>query len=117
MRRIIGLGLACTAMLVCGLWTTHSSDKVSGITYAKDVAPIIQKNCIVCHRPGEIAPMSLLTYKDVRPWAKSTREMVVERRMPPSFADPRDGAFSNDCRLPQKDIPTTAAAGQGGSKE
>ena len=117
MRRIIGLGLACTAMLVCGLWTTHSSDKVSGITYAKDVAPIIQKNCIVCHRPGEIAPMSLLTYKDVRPWAKSIREMVVERRMPPWFADPSYGSFSNDCRLPQKDIQTIAAWVEGGAKE
>ena len=79
------------------------------VTFTKDVAPIIQKNCVTCHRPGQIAPMSLLSYKDVRPWAKSIREVVVERRMPPWFADARYGEFSNDCRLSQKEIDTLVA--------
>ena len=79
------------------------------VTFTKDVAPIIQKNCVTCHRPGQIAPMSLLSYKEVRPWAKSIREVVVERRMPPWFADARYGEFSNDCRLSQKEIDTLVA--------
>ena len=61
-------------------WTTSASDKTAvSVTYTKDVAAILNKNCAVCHRPGEIAPMSLLSYKEVRPWAKSIREVVAER--------------------------------------
>ena len=52
-------------------------------TYTKDVAPILFKNCTSCHRPGEIAPMSLLTYEDVRPYAKDIRDEVSEGHMPP----------------------------------
>ena len=59
-------------------WTTSKA-----ITFSKDVAPIIYKNCVSCHRPGEVAPMSLITYRDVRPWAGKIRERVVARAMPP----------------------------------
>ena len=75
-------------------------------TYTKDVAPILQKNCQTCHRPGEVAPMSFTNYKEVRPWAKAIRVKVVQRQMPPWFADPGHGVFSNDPRLAQKDIDT-----------
>src|SRR5450755_1881740 len=68
-------------------------------TFSKDVAPILYKNCTNCHRPGEIAPMSLLTYKDARPWAKSMREKVSLGEMPPWHADPAHGQFLNDRRL------------------
>ena len=88
-----------------------------GVTFTKDVAPIIQKNCQVCHRPGEVAPMSLLTYKEVRPWAKSIREKVLRREMPPWFADPTHGEFINDCRLSQKEIDTLVAWVDDGAKE
>lgn len=89
----------------------------SGMTFSKDVAPIIQKNCQVCHRPGEVAPMSFLSYKEVRPWARSIREKVVSREMPPWFADPHYGEFSNDCRLTQKEIDTIVAWIDEGAKE
>src|SRR6185437_4812650 len=52
-------------------------------TFTKDVAPILQRSCQNCHRPGSIAPMSLLTYKDARPWARSIKTKVALRQMPP----------------------------------
>ena len=58
------------------------------VTFNKDVLPILQKNCQACHRPGEIAPMSFLTYTDTRPWAKAIKVAVLSRQMPPWFADP-----------------------------
>ena len=60
-------------------------------TFSKDVAPILHKNCAGCHRPGEIAPMSLLTYEDARPWAASIKEKVTTGAMSLAFyADGRD---------------------------
>ena len=53
---------------------TSNATSAATVTYAKDVAPIIQKNCVVCHRAGEVAPMSFTNYKEVRPWAKAIRE-------------------------------------------
>jgi hypothetical protein len=58
------------------------------VTFTKDVAPIFFEKCATCHRPGEAAPMSILSYGDARPWAKSIREKVVSREMPPWHADP-----------------------------
>jgi hypothetical protein len=83
--------------------------KPAPVTFTKDVAPILYKNCVRCHRPDEIAPMSLLTYQDARPWAKAIRQRVAERTMPPWFADPAHGEFSNDLRLSQQDIDTIVA--------
>src|SRR5215475_10728395 len=68
-------------------------------TFTKDVLPILQKNCQSCHRPGEIAPMSFLSYADTRPWAKAIKTAVVTRQMPPWFADPAFGHFANDRTL------------------
>src|SRR4051812_31277514 len=70
-----------------------------GPTYSRDVAPILYKNCTSCHRPGEIGPMSLLTYKDARPWARSIGARVEAGTMPPWHADPSTGEFANDRRL------------------
>src|SRR5688572_29657987 len=75
-------------------------------TFHKDVLPILQKNCQGCHRPGEAAPFSLLTYAEARPWAKAIRESVRLKRMPPWFADPHVGKFANDRSLAQSDIDT-----------
>ena len=83
-------------------------------TFTKDVAPIFYKNCVSCHRPGEIAPMSLLDYQSARPWAKAIREAVATRKMPPWFADPRYGHFSNDTRLKEQEIETVKAWVDGG---
>src|SRR5262249_39403547 len=60
---------------------------------------ILQKNCQECHRPGQIGPMPLLTYEDAAAWSAMIREVVEERRMPPWYADPQHGTFSNDRRL------------------
>src|SRR5215207_322475 len=62
-------------------------------TFTRDVAPILYRNCASCHRPGEIAPMSLLTYADARPWAKAIRDEVGDRRMPPWHSDAPAGTF------------------------
>ena len=87
------------------------------VTFNKDVAPIFFKNCAECHRPGESAPMSLLSYKDARPWAKSIREKVIGREMPPWHADPRIGEFSNDRHLTEAEIDTIRAWVDGGALE
>jgi hypothetical protein len=79
------------------------------VTFSKDVAPIFYSDCVECHKPKDIAPMSLITYKDARPWARSIREMVADRQMPPWHADPHIGQFSNNRSLSQKDINTIVA--------
>jgi hypothetical protein len=102
--RVHSIGL----MLLCAV------SAAAAPTFTKDIAPIFYKNCVSCHRPGEIAPMSLLDYQAVRPWAKSIREAVATRKMPPWFADPRYGHFSNDARLKQSEIETIKAWVDGG---
>jgi mono/diheme cytochrome c family protein len=96
-----------------------NNDKPSNkqITFTRDVAPILFKNCAVCHRPDDIGPFSVLSYKDSRPWAKSIREKVASREMPPWGADPRHGEFSNDTRLKQSEVDTIVAWVDGGAKE
>ena len=89
----------------------------SEITFYKDAEPVFQKHCQECHRPGEIAPFSLLSYKDARPWAKAIRENVLSRKMPPWLADPRYGHFSNDRSLSKQEIDTLVAWVDGGAKE
>ena len=74
------------------------------VTFNKDVAPILQSHCQGCHRPGETAPMPLLTYKQVRPWASAIKEAVALKKMPPWFADPHFGQWSNDRSLAKADI-------------
>ncbi|MEW6211028.1 MAG: thiol-disulfide isomerase [Acidobacteriota bacterium] len=106
--------LAVSAMLIVGV---AASDTDSQLTFTKDVAPIVFRNCAPCHRPGEAAPMSLLSYKEVRPWARAIAEVVAERRMPPWFADPHVGEFANDRRLSQKEIETITAWVNGGARE
>jgi hypothetical protein len=78
----------------------------SHVTFDKDVVPILQRHCQSCHRPGQAAPMSLITYQDARPWAKAIQSVVVSRKMPPWFADPRYGHFANDPSLSQAEINT-----------
>src|ERR1700746_820309 len=89
----------------------------ASVTFHKDVLPILQKNCQGCHRPGQIAPMSFLTYENVRPWAKAMKMAVATRKMPPWFADPKYGHFANDRSLKQSDIDTIVAWADGGAKE
>jgi len=78
-------------------------------TYTKDVAPILQKRCQVCHRPGQAAPFALLTYDDAVRHAAMIREVTTQRRMPPWHADPRHGRFANERRLTSAEIETLTA--------
>ena len=86
-------------------------------TFSHDVAPILQKNCQGCHRPGEAAPFSLLSYKEARPWAASIKEAVRMKRMPPWPADPHFGKFANDRALSQTDIDTVVSWASNGAPE
>jgi hypothetical protein len=78
------------------------------VTFTKDVAPILYKSCVECHRPTMFAPMSLMTFEDARPWARSIKQRVTARTMPPWGADPAHGTFKNDPRLSERDIDTIA---------
>ena len=89
----------------------------NGITFSKDVAPIFYQSCTECHRAGEIAPMSLINYKEARPWAKAIKEQVLNKQMPPWHADPKHGEWINDRRLSQQAIDTIVAWVDGGAKE
>ncbi|MCI0525108.1 MAG: cytochrome c [Acidobacteria bacterium] len=111
---------AAVALLATVLFVLPSTSASSGnkdITFTKDIAPIFFKNCAECHHAGEAAPFSVMSYKEVRPWAKSIREKVASREMPPWHADPHYQQFSNDRRLTQKDIDTITAWVDGGAKE
>ena len=78
-------------------------------TFYKDVLPILQSNCQTCHRPGEVAPMSLITYQDARPWAKAIKASIAAKKMPPWFADPDYGLFANERRLSTNEVATLTA--------
>jgi hypothetical protein len=90
---------------------------MSAPTFTKDVAPILQKNCQTCHRAGEAAPFPLLTYEQVRPWASSIKLVVQQKIMPPWYADPSYGYFSNDRALTAKEISTLVAWANAGAPE
>jgi hypothetical protein len=85
-------------------------------TFSKDVAPIVYGKCASCHREGEVAPMSLLTYEEVRPWARAIRSKVIAREMPPWGADPKESLpMRNDMSLSEAQIRTIVAWVDGGA--
>ena len=86
-------------------------------TYNEHVGSILLDNCASCHRPNQVAPMSLLSYRDARPWARAIKAKVVAREMPPWFADPRFGEFSNDISLSDDEIETIVAWVDGGAPQ
>src|SRR5579883_915055 len=93
--------LAVPAVLLCA--------SAQELTFHKDIEPILQARCQGCHRAGEAAPMSLITYPEVRPWAKAIRQAVLKGSMPPWFASSGHGSFANDRRMPQAEIDRIAA--------
>lgn len=101
--------LLAFAVFICGLspalrlWKPESQTRAVP-TFYRDVLPILQSHCQVCHRPGEIGPMPLVTYAQVKPWANEIRKRVQARIMPPWFADPAVGHFSNDISLTSQQI-------------
>jgi mono/diheme cytochrome c family protein len=111
---LLFMGFAIAAAAVA---TSGSAAGEGQVTFTKDIAPIFYKNCASCHRQGEIAPMSLVTYKEIRPWARAIREKVLTRQMPPWHADPQYGHWSNDRRMSQKEIDTIVSWIDNGAKE
>jgi hypothetical protein len=100
------LVLSCASLVAAG-----------EVTFTHDVAPVLYKRCAACHHANDIAPMSLLTYEDARPWAKAIREAVLSRQMPPWQADPHFGDFANDRRLTDVEIATIKAWVDGGAPQ
>ena len=84
-------------------------------TFHKDVLPILQRHCQECHRVGEAAPMALVTYDQVRPWAKAIKQSVVSRKMPPWFAEAGVGRFHNERKLSPAELATLTAWADGGA--
>ena len=119
--------MASNKILICSLFLaasglmlvikTSGSSHADEITFSRDVAPIFFNHCAECHRPNDMAPFSVLTYKDVQPWVSAIRAKVAAREMPPWHADPRYGDFQNEARLSQKEIDTIAAWVRQGAKE
>jgi hypothetical protein len=105
---------ALTAVMVLPLSVAAQNSK--NLTFHKDVEPILENRCQGCHHPGDIGPMSLLSYQDVRPWAKAIRDAVLRKQMPPWFADPNYGQFLNDRSLPQSEIDTLVSWIDNGAK-
>src|SRR5579883_1489007 len=81
------------------------------VTFSRDIAPILQEKCQECHHAGSMAPMSLVTYEETRPWAKAIRDRVSTRQMPPWHIDTTVGVtkFKNDMSLSQAQIDTVVA--------
>jgi hypothetical protein len=103
---VVAAAVACVpgALIGAAAQTPASSQP----TFNKDVAPIFYSRCVECHRQSGMAPMSLMTYQDARPWARAVRSKVVSREMPPWGADPTVGKFANDISLTPQQIDTIA---------
>src|SRR5687768_15368491 len=104
-RRGTGLG-AFTLGAVLALPLTAAAEQAASPTFTKDVAPIFREKCESCHRPDSIAPMSLVNFEDARPWARSIKNRVVARQMPPWHIDKTTGIqeFQNDRSLSDQQI-------------
>ena len=96
-----GVALALALAVVVGV---PSFGVAQEVTFTEHVAPIFFENCTTCHRPGQVGPMSLLTYEDARPWARSIKQKVADRDMPPWDADPAVGTFANDRSLRDDEV-------------
>lgn len=97
--------------------TVSAAESGGALTFSKDVAPILYSHCVQCHHPNTTAPMSLIHYEDVRPWARAIREKTALREMPPWSADPRYGKFKNDPHLSDRQIATIADWVKNGAPE
>jgi hypothetical protein len=111
------LWISALLMAAVGMAADTSSSPAADVTFNRDVLPVLQRNCQGCHRPGQVAPMSFLTYQSVRPWAKAMKTAVIARKMPPWFADPQYGPYSNDHSLTQNEIGLIAKWADSGAPE
>ena len=112
---VLGIGVV---MVVGGRADVASAEGPEAVpTFTEEVAPILYDNCVTCHRSGEIAPMSLITYAEVRPWSRSIKNQVLTGAMPPWHADPAIGRFANDRRLTEAEKDTLVRWVDGGAPE
>ncbi len=100
---------AQTEVVGCLITRPSPPKQNATFTFTRDVAPLLQKHCQECHRPGQIGPMPLLTFEQAKSWSDMIREVVAQKRMPPWFADSKVGHFANDRSLPEKDRDTILA--------
>ena len=111
--------VAALSLVLAGTAALAQTAPAAGgdVTFTKDVLPILQRSCQGCHRPGAIAPMSLIAYEEVRPWARSIKRYVETREMPPWYIDRRIGIqqFKDDPSLTDEEIATIAAWVDGGA--
>ena len=105
--------LAIAALCLAVASSARAADAAP--TFSKDVAPILYNNCVVCHRPGEVAPMSLITYQNARPWARAIKNKVMAHEMPPWGASTDSLKMANDRSLSPKEIETIAKWADGGA--
>jgi mono/diheme cytochrome c family protein len=108
MKKYVAVTLALLASAVVWSDSSVNAEQAAAPTFTRDIAPIFYANCTSCHRPGEIAPMSLMTFKDARPWAKAIATKVADGTMPPWHADPKHGTFVGARRL--SDVQKSAIA-------
>jgi mono/diheme cytochrome c family protein len=114
---LLVLGGAVLVVVMTAGASTAAEPASAVPTFNKDVAAILFNNCVTCHRPNQIAPMTLMSYQDVRPWARAIKDKVTKGEMPPWFADGRFGEFRNDRRLTPEQIQIIAAWVDGGAPE
>ena len=112
-----GFVLGTAALLLSILPVPGQNSPPPAVTFSKDVAPILYEHCVYCHRPGEVAPFSMVNYATTRPWARSIKEQVLTGQMPPWYLDPRYGSFRNAKQLQAREIATLSAWVDGGAKE
>jgi mono/diheme cytochrome c family protein len=86
-------------------------------TYRRDIQPILEKNCVACHSPGRVAPMSFATYEDARPWARQMKAVVTKRKMPPGIVEKHYGLFGDDGSLNQMEIDAIVQWADAGAPE
>jgi hypothetical protein len=86
-------------------------------TYRRDVFPILEKNCLSCHSPGRVAPMSFATYEDTRPWARQMKAVVTKKKMPPGLVERHYGLLGDDGTLTQIEIDVIAEWVDAGAPE
>lgn len=123
-RGMWGAGVLAVGAVLVSSGVAAAADPPKPVTFSKDIAPIFQEKCQSCHQPNSIAPMSLITYQEARPWARSIKERVGARQMPPWHIDPSVGIqkFQNDMSLTQEQIEAVvrwvdAGAPQGDPKD
>src|SRR4029453_3664736 len=115
MRNSFSVLLAAALLAALTGAPTEAQQAATAPTFTRDVAPVLYKQCVSCHRPGEAAPMSLLTYEQARPYARAIANAVTNRTMPPWHAEAPVGTFHNERLLSEVERQTLAAWAAGGA--